>query len=651
MAFNILQPDNQGISPPAPNTFRNQCSYLRSQDISTNSQTIDSYLNVNSVYANQLQADYVAINQNISLSAQLEDELETLFTQNCVKGIVAGDNITVDNTNPNYPIVSSTGGGGGGSFEGFNVHLPLDLAFPINSAGEKLTGWVADFSPQFYTSPNLSAGIYTAPSDGHYLIKFGGAGSPYVAVTVNDVPIQSNFEEIQGLIENVLYLSEGDQVSIVVATNLAVTFFKLNDGVDLSPFPISTYWSITLLNSGSSSSTPEFEGISVYIPNEYSYISGDNIAPWAADLSGFYTNDNFNLTTGEYTVPKAGNYLINAKLECQGQNLEVYVNGTLLISGKSGDAGGILNNINHYNKDDIITFQLPDDATIYAYSGLARWGSVMSITRINSSPDISSFKGISVVLDSDITYTFPNLIGNWATPESIYYSDSSFDLSTGIFTVPESGNYQFTLNVAINMGYPNMQVLINGTPKQEYITSGGGNDSNTFTGTFYLNQNDTLSFRFTDDTTVYKLISLEYGTWLNINKLNSNIITSISGQTIVETNILYSEVIGSNIKTIFNPSSDTYICNSIFAVRDLSTDYSGGDGSLAIYFTPIGSTPYDARVTVGIADSISTFSYNLITISGEAKVVSGPITAQVYGSGTDFTAGNCYIKMVLQKIG
>jgi len=32
-----------------------------------------------------------------------------------IKGIVAGTNITVDNTNPQYPIIASTGGGGGGS--------------------------------------------------------------------------------------------------------------------------------------------------------------------------------------------------------------------------------------------------------------------------------------------------------------------------------------------------------------------------------------------------------------------------------------------------------------------------------------------------------------------------------------------------------
>lgn len=517
MAFNVLPLNNAGISPAAPNTYRNQCSYLRSQDISTDKQTIDNYLVVNNVYGSQIQCETLAVNANLSLGAQLQYDLEQLITQNCVKGIVAGDNITVDSTNPNYPIVSSTGGGGGSStFEGFNVHLPLNLGFSINSAGEKLTGWVADFSPQFYTSPNLSAGIYTAPQDGHYMIKFGGAGSPYVAVTVNDVPIQSNFEEIQGLIENVLYLSEGDEVAIVVATNLAVTFFKLNDGVNLSPYPISTYWSITLLNSGS----------------------------------------------------------------------------------------------------------------------------------INT-----SFQGISVVLDGDYSYVFPDTIGNWATPESIYYSDSSFDLSTGIFTAPESGHYQFTLNVCMALAYPIIQMMINGTPKQDYITSDGANASNSLSGTVYLNKDDTMSFRFSDDTSLIATIAPGYGTWLNINKLNSSVITTISGQTIVESNILYSQVIGSNIKTLFNPGSDTYICNSIFAVRDLSTDYSGGDGSLAIYFTPIGSTPYDARVTVGIADSISTFSYNLITVSGEAQVVSGPITAQVYGSGTDYTAGNCYIKMVLQKIG
>ena len=34
-----------------------------------------------------------------------------------MQGVIAGANITVDNTNPAYPIISSTGGGGTGADE------------------------------------------------------------------------------------------------------------------------------------------------------------------------------------------------------------------------------------------------------------------------------------------------------------------------------------------------------------------------------------------------------------------------------------------------------------------------------------------------------------------------------------------------------
>lgn len=165
-----------------------------------------------------------------------------------VQDIAAGTNITIDRTDPHVPIISSTGGGGGGTFEGFMVHLPLDLAFASNSSGQKLTGWVASYSDQFYTSPNLSGGVYTAPQNGHYLIKFGGDTNPSVAVAVNDVPIQANYNEMGGTIEVVFYLAAGDEVSIVVATDSPMTFYKLQDGTAFSPnFPINTYWSITLM--------------------------------------------------------------------------------------------------------------------------------------------------------------------------------------------------------------------------------------------------------------------------------------------------------------------------------------------------------------------------------------------------------------------
>lgn len=165
-----------------------------------------------------------------------------------VQDIAAGTNITIDRTDPHVPVISATGGGGGGTFEGFMVHLPLDLAFASNSSGQKLTGWVADFSDQFYTSPNLSGGVYTAPQNGHYLIKFGGDTNPSVAVAVNDVPIQANYNEMGGTIEVVFYLAAGDEVSIVVATDSPMTFYKLQDGTAFSPnFPMSTYWSITLM--------------------------------------------------------------------------------------------------------------------------------------------------------------------------------------------------------------------------------------------------------------------------------------------------------------------------------------------------------------------------------------------------------------------
>lgn len=304
MSFNVLPFGNQGISPSAPNTYRNQCSYLRSEDISTNSQTIDSYLNVNAVYSNQVQCDYMAINQNVSLSAQLEDELETLFTQNCVKGITAGSNITVDSTNPNYPIISATGGGGA-SFEGISVYLPNDLI-----------GWT----------------------------------------------------------------------------------------------------------------------------------SADVIAPWSASLDGFYTNSNFNLTTGEYTVPETGKYLIDGNFQNQGGGASLYVNDILFYQGKGGDSSSTIIT-QEFQQGDVLTFKSNITGNIYKYDVGFKDGTILSITKVGGISTNDSFEGFNVHLDADQSVLGNTNIGNWAFDfNDAYFTSPNLNLTSGVYTVPTTGKYyiQFT---------------------------------------------------------------------------------------------------------------------------------------------------------------------------------------------------------------
>ena len=54
-----------------------------------------------------------------------------------IESIVAGDNITIDNTDPLNPVISSSGGGGGGEPQGYPLNLTTDWWYD----GQLLTHW------------------------------------------------------------------------------------------------------------------------------------------------------------------------------------------------------------------------------------------------------------------------------------------------------------------------------------------------------------------------------------------------------------------------------------------------------------------------------------------------------------------------------
>ena len=78
-----------------------------------------------------------------------------------IQSIVAGSNITVDNTDPANPIISSSGGGGGGSMPYTHALIRVDYTFPPS---QTVTVLHNDTGETFSFTPNYSSGIISIGS-------------------------------------------------------------------------------------------------------------------------------------------------------------------------------------------------------------------------------------------------------------------------------------------------------------------------------------------------------------------------------------------------------------------------------------------------------------------------------------------------------
>jgi len=374
-------------------------------------------------------------------------------------------------------------------FEGFNVHLPLDVAFAINSSGSKITGWVASHSPQFYTSPNFNGSVYTAPRDGHYLIKFGGSStSPQsVAVAVNDVPIQANFDEIAGTIETVFFLSAGDEVSIVVATDSSMTFKALQDLTSFSPnYPVATYWSITL-TEGTAGATGA-QG-----PQGAQGVPGGTGAQGAQGVPG---------STG-----------------AQGATGARGAQGNPGAQGAQGAPGA-----------GSVSITCPDGSLILSPSPLTTTGTIKS-----------RFVGWQAALVANLTQgAGNNIITGWATStvafDPTYRSTGLTSSSSGYFTVPGTLSGMWNVKAQVVTDDPQMRIYVAygiGFPTTAYFMSGSF-EENTY-GVANIDVNFSclggtlISIWTTKAATIYRdyvpnpVTPNPIGTWCNVTWLGTTV--------------------------------------------------------------------------------------------------------------------------------
>jgi len=156
----------------------------------------------------------------------------------------------------------------------------------------------------------------------------------------------------------------------------------------------------------------------------------------------------YNSTTGVYTVPEAGTYLItaSARFSSSTVNIGIEVNGTeVYLSGSAPAAGDALPNISHQIKlakgDTLEIVNTTGSSRTLSSSGSGIYNN-LSITKLASPQTILETETVAA------RYTSNNgqSIGT-ASAQTVIYEDliedthGSYNTSTGIYTAPLSGWY------------------------------------------------------------------------------------------------------------------------------------------------------------------------------------------------------------------
>lgn len=128
--------------------------------------------------------------------------------------------------------------------------------------------------------------------------------------------------------------------------------------------------------------TPLFEGICVHLVDNLIYNTPNvDITGWAHDYSLiYYTNDNFDENTGQYTVTSDGFYTIKAATTMP--YLILVVNGIQMQGNQNTD--GIINITNHYKSGDKISLQMDGRGTILKFNNFTHQsiGTYFCVTKI-----------------------------------------------------------------------------------------------------------------------------------------------------------------------------------------------------------------------------------------------------------------------------
>ncbi len=272
--------------------------------------------------------------------------------------------------------------------------------------------------------------------------------------------------------------------NIVTATgtSTSLVYFSGNNsgGQQLTPTAGSSaltsttavsYW-YTVPIAGRSSSVQMSETTSTRVVSMRAYRNGGaftggaTLASWTAASD---THAAFNTSTGVYTVPVPGNYLVNSILgttSSVGQHT-IKLNGTVVLQSSSSgwaSGGGIIPNC---ITGDLITM-VPDNSL----TAISSNGNTLSICRISGPSAIAATEMVVAKAAGDPASAAS---GNPIIfPTEAFDTHNAYDATTGRFTCPTSGMYR----VFGFIDSANTAVRLNICKNTSIDTIGGATDSN-----------------------------------------------------------------------------------------------------------------------------------------------------------------------------
>jgi len=213
-----------------------------------------------------------------------------------------------------------------------------------------------------------------------------------------------------------------------------------------------------------------FEGISVHLASNITgYTGSDPITGWSTSFnSSYYSTADFNLTSGVYTCPVTGKYLINFTCNYTGATnaVQVYRNGVAIYNiyvsaGAPANHNLLSGAVFEFDLNDAITVGLENNCDIVATQyGIPATTLAISLFEAFEGPTgatgpqgpagtagTSSFEGFSAGLASNLSaYADDVPLKPWSI-SSVYYTSANFNLTTGVYTVPEDGYYMVNANI------------------------------------------------------------------------------------------------------------------------------------------------------------------------------------------------------------